>query len=224
MIYILFVFVLVTSVFARDPTDKCVLDIQPSSSCDSANWDGFFNSQCCEPVFEEYLFALAKHTNQTGSLFLNSTQQQSCRPSLEGSNGRNLLSCGVEKLASGLGSCSDFSLNDVANKLKISLAGLEQDCEVLESSNGCNSCFERWLKIGEEENEICQFATLVSMTSRKSYNSKWVRAVYQCLGYHQNESQNLENDHQEHKKKMSIGELILTPTPIIANQIYTCIP
>nr|XP_043610914.1 probable serine/threonine-protein kinase PBL22 [Erigeron canadensis] len=209
-----FVFVFVTSVFA---TDECVLDIQHTSkSCENANWNGFIDSECCESPFEEYLSALSVHANQTqtGSIFLNSRQQQSCRSSLEGSNGRNLLNCGVEKLTSGLGSCSSFSLTDVANKLESSLTGLDQDCAVLDSRNGCDSCFERWQKIGgltmnssSEETEICRFVVLVSMVSRKVSDPKWIRAVYQCLG--QNQSQNLEDDDHKHKKRISIGLWIL---------------
>ncbi|KAI3733524.1 hypothetical protein L6452_12967 [Arctium lappa] len=201
-------------------TDECVLDIRLSSICETANWDGFFSNECCESAFEEYLFALANRSNQTGSVFLNSSQQESCRSSLEGSNGRNLLSCGVEKLAAGSGGCSDFSLTDVANELESSLTGLDQDCEFLESRNGCGSCYERWRKIGGlamngsvEETEICRFAVLVSMASRKISDRKWVRRVYECLGQHQSvgldQSQNLEDDHHAHKKRLSTGIWIL---------------
>ncbi|KVI05621.1 Protein kinase, catalytic domain-containing protein [Cynara cardunculus var. scolymus] len=216
MIWILFVFLFLDH--GVSATDECVLDIRLSSSCETANWDGFFSSECCESAFEEYLFALANHSNQTGSVFLNSSQQESCRSLLEGSNGRNLLSCGVEKLAMGSGGCSDFSLNDVDNKLESSLTGLDQDCEFSESRNGCGSCYERWRKIGAlamngsvEETEICRFAVLVSMVSRKISDRKWVQRVYECLGQHQrvglDQSQNLEDDHHAHKKRLSTGVL-----------------
>ncbi|XP_024989805.1 probable serine/threonine-protein kinase PBL22 [Cynara cardunculus var. scolymus] len=218
MIWILFVFLFLDH--GVSATDECVLDIRLSSSCETANWDGFFSSECCESAFEEYLFALANHSNQTGSVFLNSSQQESCRSLLEGSNGRNLLSCGVEKLAMGSGGCSDFSLNDVDNKLESSLTGLDQDCEFSESRNGCGSCYERWRKIGAlamngsvEETEICRFAVLVSMVSRKISDRKWVQRVYECLGQHQrvglDQSQNLEDDHHAHKKRLSTGIWIL---------------
>ncbi|KAK1415727.1 hypothetical protein QVD17_31512 [Tagetes erecta] len=209
----MFMFMFVTRVLAGNSTDECVLDIHPSSRCGTANWDGFLGNGCCESPFEEYLSALARHTNQTGSIFLNSSEQQSCRASLEGSNGRNLLSCGVEKLAVGSGSCSGFSVADVANKLGSSLTGLDQDCELLGSENSCGSCYERWQKIGGlmmnsslEETEICRFAVLVSMVSRKIYDEKWVRAVYQCLG--QNQSQNIQNGHED-KNKMRTGIWIM---------------
>ncbi|KAK9063444.1 hypothetical protein SSX86_017314 [Deinandra increscens subsp. villosa] len=222
MFVFVFMFMFVTTVSAINSTDECVLDIEPSSSCGTTNWDGFLGSGCCESAFEEYLSALAIHANQTGSIFLNSSQQQSCRSSLEGSNGRNLLSCGVEKLAAGSGSCSDFSLTDVANKLESSLTGLDQDCEFSGSGDGCSSCYERWQKIGGfttnssvEETEICRFAVLVSMVSRKIVSDgEWVRAVYQCLGQNQSarsdQSQNIKHhDHHEHKKKMSTGIWVL---------------
>ncbi|XP_076900520.1 putative serine/threonine-protein kinase PBL21 [Bidens hawaiensis] len=216
-IIFVFMFMFVSSVLAANSTNECVLDIQQSSSCESGNWDGFLGYGCCESVFEEYLLALTKHANQTRPIFLNSSQQQSCRSSLEGSNGRNLLSCGVEKLAAGSGSCSDFSLTDVDNKLKSSLTGLEQDCELVESRNGCGSCYQRWLKIGRlnknssvEETEICRFAVLVSLVNRKISHVKWARAVYHCLGQNQSvQSQTAEDGHHEHKKKMSIGIWIL---------------
>lgn len=211
MIPILFIFVFITRVFG---TDECILDIQPSSSCESPYWNGFLDKECCESPFEEYLSALAKHANQTGSIFLNPIQQQSCRSSLEGSNGRNLLSCGVEKLTAHSGSCSGFTVTDVANKLESSLASLDQDCELLESRNDCGSCLNRWLSIralnmntSVEEIEICRFTVLVSMVSRKISDTEWAQAVYQCLG--KNQSQNLahEDDYQKHKKNLSIGEL-----------------
>ncbi|KAI7725356.1 hypothetical protein M8C21_029704, partial [Ambrosia artemisiifolia] len=205
------------SVLATNSTKECVLDVQPSPSCGSANWGGFLDYGCCESAFEEYLSALAKHANQTGSIFLNSSQQQSCRSSLEGSNGKNLLSCGVEKLTAGAGSCSDFSLTDVASKLQSSLTALDQDCELLESRNSCSSCYKRWQNIGAlamntsvEENEMCRFAVLVSMVTRKVSDVKWIQAVYQCLGQNQSvgldESQNIQHGDHKHKKKMSIGE------------------
>ncbi|KAJ9554414.1 hypothetical protein OSB04_018459 [Centaurea solstitialis] len=216
MILILFIFFFLDHGFSA--TDKCVLDIRPSSGCETANWDGFFSPECCESAFEEYLFALANHSNQTGSVFLNSTQQESCRSSLEGSNGRNLLSCGVEKLtaAAGSGSCSGFSLTDVGNELGSSLAGLDQDCELLESRDGCGSCYKRWQKISglavngsAEETEICRFAVLVSMVSRQVSDHEWVRSVYRCLSVGSDQSQNLEDDHRAHKKRLSTGIWIL---------------
>ncbi|KAL4568501.1 hypothetical protein LXL04_024114 [Taraxacum kok-saghyz] len=222
-ILILCIFVFFTCIIAKSLTDECVLDVKLSLDCKTANWDGFFSTDCCESAFEEYLSALSKHTNQTGSIFLNMVQQQTCRSSLEGKNGRNLLSCGVEKLTagsgSGSGSCSNFTVVDVANRLESPLSDLDQDCELLESRNDCNSCLKRWQKIGAlamnnsiEETEICRFAVLVTMVSRKISDGKWVQAVYQCLRQHQSgldQSQNLEDDHHKHKKKRNMVVVIL---------------
>ncbi|KAI3792273.1 hypothetical protein L2E82_06148 [Cichorium intybus] len=105
--------------------------MQDSTHLQKFNHKQALSADCCESAFEEYLSALANHANQTGFIFLNLIQQQTCRSSLEGGNGRNLLSYGVENLTAGSGSCSDFTLTDVANKLESSLSSLDQDCGLL---------------------------------------------------------------------------------------------
>ncbi|XP_062118558.1 F-box/LRR-repeat protein 4-like [Humulus lupulus] len=59
---------------------------------------------------------LSQRANQTGKLFLNSTEQGSCLVLLTRFRG-NISGCGIEKLVSGNGGCSDYSLDDVTNKL-----------------------------------------------------------------------------------------------------------
>ncbi|KAK2990843.1 hypothetical protein RJ640_016161 [Escallonia rubra] len=178
----------------------CVLDIQSSqsgnnSSCESGNWDGFLDNDCCGSAFNGYLHALGQRANETGEIFLNSTEQKVCLNSMKSNNGY-ILSCGIEKLTSGAGSCSDYSIKDVTNKLGYQLRSLDEDCKVLgsdgKSSEGWTACSRGWEKIGgpsnttndamKVESDVCRFAVLVSLTSKRIYDEEWLQAIYKCLG------------------------------------------
>ncbi|KAK3041782.1 hypothetical protein RJ639_000298, partial [Escallonia herrerae] len=178
----------------------CVLDIQSSqsgnnSSCESGNWDGFLDNDCCGSAFNGYLHALGQRANETGEIFLNSTEQKVCLNSMKSNNGY-ILSCGIEKLTSGAGSCSDYSIKDVTNKLGYQLRSLGEDCKVLgsdgKSSKGWTACSRGWEKMGgpsnttndamKVESDVCRFAVLVSLTSKRIYDEEWLQAIYKCLG------------------------------------------
>ncbi|VVA13447.1 PREDICTED: probable [Prunus dulcis] len=186
-------------VFSQTPDVECVIDIQASSSwrnssCEAGNWGGFI-SNCCEVVFDDYLHALGQRANQTGKLFLNSTEQTNCLVLMKGIK-EDVLSCGIEKLTSGAGGCSDYTKLDVFNNLRNTMESLEEDCKLLgtaeKSDLVCSACLKRWEEIvASSDNEsgsskveanICGFAVLVSLTSKRIDDKDFVQALYECLG------------------------------------------
>ncbi|XP_016647035.1 PREDICTED: proline-rich receptor-like protein kinase PERK3 [Prunus mume] len=186
-------------VFSETPDVECVIDIQASSSwrnssCEAGNWGGFI-SNCCEVVFDDYLYALGQRANQTGKLFLNSTEQTNCLVLMKGIK-EDVLSCGIEKLTSGAGGCSDYTKLDVFNNLRNTMESLEEDCKLLgtaeKSDQVCSACLKRWEEIvassdnkrgsSKVEANICGFAVLVSLTSKRIDDKDFVQALYECLG------------------------------------------
>lgn len=177
---------------------RCVLDIDPSlsrnnSSCEAGNWGGFVDN-CCGEAFDDYLYALARRANQTQKLFLNSTEQKNCLLLMESTE--DIMGCGIEKLTSGAGSCFDYTIIDVVNNLGNTLKKFDEDCNLLgsagRSDQACGACLKRWKEIAGSSNngmeltkaeaEVCSFAVLVTMTSRRIGDKNWIQALYKCLG------------------------------------------
>ncbi|GMP82817.1 hypothetical protein CsSME_00036962 [Camellia sinensis var. sinensis] len=108
----------------------------------------------------------------------------------------DVLNCGIEKLSSGAGGCSDYSVPDVVNNLGNRLTTFDEDCKNLgldnQSDKPCSTCLRSWEEMGVSSNnsrdpvvveaDICRFAVLVSLTSSRIGNEKWIQAVYKCLG------------------------------------------
>ncbi|KAJ7943627.1 Receptor-like protein kinase [Quillaja saponaria] len=195
-------------VFCQTSVTDCVLDNQFSSSlngskCEVQSWGGFTNN-CCGVDFDEYLYALGRRANQTGEILLYSSQLQKCLASTKRFE-KNDTGCGIEKLTSGHGGCSDYTVPDVVAKLGNKLRSLEEDCMLLgsdEKRNGaCTACIRRWEEISaiseskrESENfdtNICRFAVLISLTSKIINEGKSIQSIYNCLG-----QQNLSADEQ----------------------------
>lgn len=176
--------------------NKCVLDINISSgeaytTLDS-NWDGFLTQSCCGLPFNSYLRALARWTNQTGLIFLNSTQQIDCLTLMNKHTCDN-LSCGIEKLTSGTGGCSDYSEMDVVNELGRRLKSLRDDCRLMDSgglTKGCNKCLRTWRETASTsknesmklEDDICRFSMLILLTSQRVSDESWIDKIFHCLG------------------------------------------
>ncbi|XP_042065704.1 probable receptor-like protein kinase At5g18500 [Salvia splendens] len=154
--------------------NQCVVDMKtPSSWNDSrGNWGGFVNNNTCAQALETYLYASAKNANKTGEIFLNITQQKACLSSA------NI--CGIERLTSGRGGCSDYSVEDVVNEQATQLQSLDQGC-----NEACSSCLKRWEQMDfsiEEEADICRFSVLVSVISRRLSDMEWIDSIFTCLG------------------------------------------
>ncbi|KAK9027676.1 hypothetical protein V6N11_067499 [Hibiscus sabdariffa] len=191
------VFALLSAVdltFSQTPAiGNCILDIKKETNCDSGNWAGFIDSGCCSSAFEEYLHALGRRANLTKAIYLNTTQQNNCLAAME-SFEKDAYSCGTQKLTSGAGGCSDYTVTDVINNMGDRFRNLQEDCKVLGSGHGsdrsCNTCLRSWEKInGSTDNkqepsidDVCRFAALVSMISSRVDDENWVLAVFQCLG------------------------------------------
>ncbi|KAK0596534.1 hypothetical protein LWI29_016574 [Acer saccharum] len=146
--------------------------------------------------FHRYLYALGHRTNQTGKIYLNSSEQSSCLASLKTLEGDG-FGFGIEKLTSGAGGCSDYSVADVTNKLGDELRSLNENCKFM-ISNGewnktCGSCVRSWQGIRgprsefsdhesiENEADICRFAVMVTLTSSRMNDGIFAQNVYKCL-------------------------------------------
>ncbi|KAI8528334.1 hypothetical protein RHMOL_Rhmol12G0141600 [Rhododendron molle] len=197
-------------------SSTCILDIQnPSSGNDSnytqGNWGGFLNRNRCGFPFNSYLHGLGYRANQTGDIFLNSTEQIGCLDSMK-TRYVNIVNCGIQKLSKGGGGCSDYSVSDVYRKLGTRLRTSDENCKLLglknQSDRACSDCLSSWEEMGiwntssrdpvVVEADICRFSVLVSMTSRRIGDDKWVHAVYQCLG---DQSLPIDDHEGESKKK-----------------------
>lgn len=180
-------------IFEQAASDECVLDLSniPSSLNDSnGNWDGFLNKSSCAQPFEQYLFGLAKKSNKTGEIFLNIKEQKDC------STKNDVFTCGLNRLTSGNGGCSDYTVNDVVSEQGNALRSLDEGCRNLgltgePADQECISCLRRWKwMVGwssnnasiKEEVDICKFSVLVSLTSRRISDLAWMNSIYKCLG------------------------------------------
>ena len=192
---------------SRPSSSVCSLDFSHSSplhatSCEGGDWGGFLERSCCGAAFSEYLYTLALRTNRTGKLFLDPPEQRGCLASLARFHG-NISGCGIDKLVSGSGGCSDFSIADVAVDLGGNLKSFDENCGLLgsdgSSERACDQCVKSWedieaikhSKSGEAdeyekvETDICRFSVLVTFSgSRRIGDTKFFRSLSQCLGVH----------------------------------------
>ncbi|KAK1383779.1 hypothetical protein POM88_021514 [Heracleum sosnowskyi] len=151
------------------------------------DWGGFLNKNSCAGPFEEYLYALACHTSQTGDIFLNSDEKSDCLTTINGP-GTDDVGCGIEKLTKGGGGCSDFSVKDVNNRLGDDFQSMKEKCELEDQgknqNQSCGSCLRSWEGIKgtyfgndeptESESYMCKFAVLVSLISTKIDDEIWI--------------------------------------------------
>ncbi|KAL4336195.1 hypothetical protein GQ457_07G001970 [Hibiscus cannabinus] len=161
---------------------NCTLDFEFKESWNSSNgngnWGGFLNENRCGTTFNGYLEALSIRANRTGFIFLDLSEQTRCLNSMKRS-GQHVSICGIEKLTSGGGGCSDYATVDVEEKMGNELRSLSENCRV-----SCGSCVESWESINgglhSEESTICRFAVLVALTSLKAGDDNNER-IYDCL-------------------------------------------
>ncbi|XP_068642940.1 probable LRR receptor-like serine/threonine-protein kinase At2g28960 isoform X2 [Aristolochia californica] len=184
----------------QSPRTKCNLDFQKSyrrnfSACEGGNWGGFLTQNCCGGALDGYLYALGQTANRTGQIYLNASEQSSCLDQMKNLDA-DVMICGIERLTSGAGGCSDFTVNDVINKLGDRLGSLANNCMFSRDDGGfnskCVSCLETWEKLrqtmgstgGLLQNDVnvCRFAVLVTLISQRTDNIHWVQALYKCLG------------------------------------------
>uniref|UniRef100_A0A7N0U0W6 Protein kinase domain-containing protein n=1 Tax=Kalanchoe fedtschenkoi TaxID=63787 RepID=A0A7N0U0W6_KALFE len=199
-------------------TGECTLDVEvwpPVNSSDcpaSGTWGGFLTHSCCEAAFDGYLVALAKRANQTGQIFLNSTEQKNCLISMKAVED-DILSCGIEKLTRGTGGCSEYSTQDVKSELGDELKHLGEECQFVHQGS-CGSCLSRWKQTDSVPNEkespnkeqvdVCRFAVLVSLISSRVMDQTWSGSVRGCLA-HQNASSTDEEENSNGGKSFNTG-------------------
>ncbi|KAI3813156.1 hypothetical protein L1987_17873 [Smallanthus sonchifolius] len=195
-----------------------------NSTCEDGTWNDFLQDKCCKEPFNIYLDALALRANQTGKIYLNSTEQTSCLNKIK-DNKTDVFTCGIDKLTGGVSGCSDLLVQDVLKKLGDQVRGLSTGCGLLDQSGGywnqsCGSCVKRWNEIkgtegGDSDADLCRFAVLTLLTSRRIDDLIWVQNVHRCLG-------DVDNDFREyadtsaHKKKKDTTEIIGLLSGILA--------
>ncbi|KAF9604080.1 hypothetical protein IFM89_002755 [Coptis chinensis] len=223
LVFIL-VFVTMTGVSVCQPSVvdcKHYYSISPfakNSTCDSGDWGGFLPSKCCVEGFDGYLYVLSQRANHTGLIYFDATEQRNCLLSLIGYE-KNIMACGFERLQTGGGGCSDFSVTDVVDKLGGELRSLEEDCRVLregESDKVCNNCITRWKEMEaslvnskkalRSETDVCRFAVLVSLTSNMIQDENWITTLLGCLG---DQSAGIQVEGRSKRKKINKGLWLL---------------
>ncbi|KAM4124934.1 hypothetical protein ACB094_01G270100 [Castanea mollissima] len=171
------IFILITTLkiaVSQPPEPGCSLDLKKFlalnySDPEGRDWVGFLNRNSCRLAFDAYLYALGMQANQTGQIYMNSSEQINCLDSMKSVQG-DIFGCGIEKLTRGAGGCSDFSVED-----------------------SCSSCGRTWESISgsdststyadsKNETDICRFAVLVSLTVSGLEDDNHVLALYRCLG------------------------------------------
>lgn len=201
--YIFFLIISLRFKVSEASAKGCSLSFKfPSSTndsrCEGGDWGGFLSRNCCDTVFQNYLHALGIRANQTGLVYLNSSEQMSCLASMKTFK-EDVFSCGIEKLTKGGGECSGYSVSDVKNKMGDDLRNLRENCELLNSGRewdpSCVSCVRSWEDIDRKqsvsvdseslnvESYICKFAVLVSLTSGRIADQSSAKQVYKCLSH-----------------------------------------
>lgn len=178
----------------RCPLEFKNLTIAPHSTCEKGTWDDFLRDKCCKEPFNIYLDALALRANQTGKIYLNSTEQTTCLNKIK-ENITDVFECGFDKLTRGVKGCSEFLVQDVLNKLGNEVIGLSKGCALLDHSGGdgddwnrsCGNCVKSWNEIkgteaGDSDADLCRFAVLTSLTSSIIDDFSWVQNIHRCLG------------------------------------------
>ncbi|XP_071928835.1 probable serine/threonine-protein kinase PBL1 [Coffea arabica] len=195
LVYLLVLSCTIVSSIARGPAGNCIIGIQNSSpgrnsNCRNGSWDGFLTNNCCEIPFKGYLYGLAQRANQSGQIFLNSTEQNDCLSSMKNSD-PDAFDCGIQKLTNGLGGCSDYSVTDVDTKLGNRLNSLRESCKLVGSDQYCNQCSMSWRGMNTSSNssnemrdsqpDNCRFAVLISLISQRINDDQWFQAISNCL-------------------------------------------
>ncbi|KAL4568381.1 hypothetical protein LXL04_023992 [Taraxacum kok-saghyz] len=185
---------IIKTVSSQFASTHCPLEFQNLTTvqnCEEGTWDDFLRDKCCKPPFNSYLDALALRANQTGKIYLNSTEQTSCLKKMK-DNVIDVFTCGIEKLTIGINGCSAFSVEDVFNRLRDDVAGLSTACGSLDGVGGydnrsCEECVKSWQEIkgvitGDSDADLCRFAVLTTLTGSRIDDLIWNQNVYRCLG------------------------------------------
>ncbi|CAN4079264.1 unnamed protein product [Withania somnifera] len=205
--------------FSQRSAADCILQLGKFSVAynvgdEGGNWGNFLNNEACEGSFQDYLYAMGIRANETGQVYLSSTQQTNCLTKMnDEGKGVDVFGCGIEKLTKAGGSCSGFSVDDVSMKLGNKLGSLSYNCQFQHTAHDkgghlCESCVNSWKdikqmnsendKYAEIESDICRFAVLISLTSTRITDQLWLRKLYNCLS---NQKQPVNSAHAKGKEQ-----------------------
>ncbi|KAJ0053307.1 hypothetical protein Pint_02681 [Pistacia integerrima] len=194
LLFVMCIFIMIIAVeksaVSQSFTIDCSLHFEPSDSdntvCEGGDWGGFLQKNCCGSSFQRYLNALGLRANQTGQIFLNSSEQNSCLTSMKAFEA-DVFSCGIEKLTSGAGGCSDYSVGDVIHHLGHELKSFSEHCNFPSSgeewNQTCSSCVRSWGAIRgvhstssdpvlENEADTCRINSRFSLCSAENQASE----------------------------------------------------
>ncbi|PHU27567.1 hypothetical protein BC332_05899 [Capsicum chinense] len=171
--------------FSQPSTAECILQLGKFSAADNTggecrNWGNFLNNEACEGSFQDYLYATGIRANETGEMYLNSTQQTNCLTKMnDEGNGVDVFGCGIEKLTKTGGSWNDIKEMHAEND-----------------------------KYMEVESDICRFSVLVSLISTTITDQAWIRKLYNCLSKQQQpvNSAHTEEKDQEAEEHSELTE------------------
>ncbi|WCJ20944.1 Protein kinase superfamily protein [Euphorbia peplus] len=203
---------------SEPPDSSCSLDL-PFSLSRYYNSSCIEGGDCCESASHAYLHALGRRANHTtGRVFLNSEDQTSCLAQMEDSGVPDCYSCGIDKLTSGKGGCSDYSVVNITHRFRRNLNRLSHNCKLQdsdgESEEFCTSCKESWQEMTDgpsvsgSETDVCRFAVLVSLISTSIDDEPHIHRVYRCL-LSQNSNTGPVKTEGESKFRISTGIWIL---------------
>ncbi|KAG4395681.1 hypothetical protein GLYMA_19G010700v4 [Glycine max] len=218
------IFILITtmeSATSEAVDTGCSLKIQLSpllndSRSEEGDWDEILHNKCCGAAFDAYIYALGWRANQTGKIYLDSTEQRNCLSRMKSLND-DVFGCGIENLTSGAGGCSDLLVSDVRSRLGNELRSLDENCQ-----QSCSLCLKTWNTIGgtdsrktnakteKIEADLCRIAVLVTLISSKIENVMYVKTVLRCLGAQHIYSENQITEGNNQKMKRNIGIWIVT--------------
>ncbi|GKD43301.1 probable LRR receptor-like serine/threonine-protein kinase [Tanacetum coccineum] len=178
---------------AHCPLEFKNLTTPQNSTCEEGTWNNFLKDKCCKEPFSLYLDALALHANQTGNIYLNSTEQASCLNKMK-DNITDVFTCGIDKLTRGVNGCSGFSVSDVVKELGDDVVGLSKGCGLLVHYGSddywnlsCGNCVKSWLVIkgiepGGGDADLCRFAVLTALAGSRVDDYSWMHNIHKCLG------------------------------------------
>ncbi|XP_023755830.1 probable receptor-like protein kinase At2g39360 [Lactuca sativa] len=224
---------IIKTVSSQSASTQCPLEFKSlttSQNCEEGTWDDFLKDKCCKSPFNSYLDALAIRANETGKIYLNSTEQTSCLKKMKENVTTDVFTCGIDKLTAGINGCAAFSVHDVSNRLRDEVLGLSKGCGSIIGVGGywnqsCGECVKSWEDIkgvisGDSDDDLCRFAVLTTLTGSRIDDLIWKENVYRCLG-----GQVISNDTNQNKgrKKNSTDSTIIGLLSGISALVVICV-
>ncbi|KAH9304121.1 hypothetical protein KI387_008525, partial [Taxus chinensis] len=167
---------------------------------EASNQVGLSTRGCCTSAFNRVSYALAARTAVTANrsyIFLNPTEESLCRevfyvkhPTIKE------LDCGLEELMSSNDACSNFTVENVIEKLGQYFLSLKNECNNLtgeQPTRACSNCLRKYrmatvnllaenVNRSESSANKCGMALQITLTSMMINDTEWIDAFHKCLG------------------------------------------